>query len=163
MTPHPRLWISAATFALACLVGCKPAPESVRVKEPVGGPPDLVQNAAPNPANHSYQLRAFHLNHVWAQAGGHSNPATAYRAKITVWDYAEDESAVAELYFEDAPSAASNPDPNKTSRPYKLHFPVSAMSPILGTLRNTNEPIFLYYYEGAWAVGTYMAEPVGVD
>jgi hypothetical protein len=40
---------------------------------------------------------------------------------------------------------------------------MAAMGPILNTLRNTNEPVFLYYYRGKWAVGTYLAEPVGAD
>lgn len=146
------------------LAGCKPPPESVRVKESVSGPPDLVKTGAPSMANRAYQLRAFHLNHIWAD-GGQKGPDGEYRAKITVWDYADDESIVAELYFDDGGREfhGTNPEPTKAQRPYRIHFPMTAFGPILGTLRNTNEPIFLYYYDGGWAVGTYSAEPVGVD
>lgn len=160
--PRVALWLLASV--LLPLGGCKPPPESVRVKEPVSGPPDLVKDATASGANRAYQLRAFHLNHIWAN-GGQKGPDGDFRAKVTVWDYADDESVVAELYFDDAghESAATNPDPTKTQRPYRIHFPMSAFGPILGTLRNTNEPIFLYYYDGGWAVGTYSAEPIGID
>jgi len=164
---HPRFFAYLAALAVLLTPGCKPpAPENIRVKEQVSGPPDLVKaEASAHLANHAYQLRAFHLNHVWAGAAPRHETDHSYRAKITLWDYADDESAVAELYFDDDASreTAANPDPSKTPRPYRIHFPVTALAPILATLRGTNEPIFLYYYDSAWAVGTYVAEPVGAD
>jgi hypothetical protein len=143
--------------------GCKPPPENVKIKERVIGPPDLAKDGNVSPANRSFQLSAFHLNHIWATT--HSAPPRGYRAKITVWDYADDHSAVAELYFDDTAdgTAATVPDPASAKRPYQIHFPITTVGPILSALRNSNEPVFLYYYEGAWAVGTYSAEQVGVD
>ena len=158
--------LSALAAALLVAAGCKPPPpESIRVKETVTGPPDLTKRTPAKLADHAYQLRAFHVNHVWAGATPRRESARSYRAKVTLWDYAEDESVVAELYFDDDASheTTANPDPAKTSRPYAIHFPMSAFCPILGTLRGTNEPVFLYYYDGAWALGTYVAEPVGID
>lgn len=150
------LWIGAAA-------GCKPEAENVKLKEHVAGPPDLVKNAPADPANRSFQLSAFHLNHIWSSPHGATTPG--FRAKVTIWDYTDDKNAVAELYFEDVSNgtAAGISDPNHTNRPYQIHFPVSTMGPIMSALRNSNEPVFLYYYQGAWAIGTYSAEPVGVD
>lgn len=160
---RPTLWLAA--LAALAIASCKPPPESVKVTEIVDGPPDLVKLLAANPANRAFQLRAFHLNHIWAGTEGQPDPAGNYRAKITVWDYSDDPSAVAELYFHDGgpqplPASAS---PINTKRPYQLHFPISTIGPMLNTLRNTNEPIFVYYFNGRWAVGNYVAEPVGVD
>ncbi len=161
MTLPTPLSLCVIACVLVLLTGCKPPPESVRVKEQVVGPPDLVKTLPSKPGNRAFQIRAFHLNHIWSA----TSADRAYRAKVTVWDYADDESAVAELYFDDTvpESAAANPDPAKSQRPYKVHFPIAALGPILNTLRNTNEPIFLYYYDGAWSLGIYTAEPVGVD
>jgi hypothetical protein len=164
-----RLPLRQLRYALPALLlvgvvpSCKPPPESVQVKERVDGPPDLMPAGKANPANQSFQLSAFHLNHIWSSGGNTST--RPYRAKITVWDYAEDQAVLAELYFDDATggSEPASSDPNRSKPPYQIHFPMSTIGPILGTLRNANEPIFLYYYEGAWAIGTYTAEPVGID
>ena len=156
-----------SVFAIALVIAfaaCKPPAENQEVKEKIDGPPDLVKDAKPNPANQSFQIRAFQLNQVWSGASGRSAGAEPYRVKVTVWDFDENGPALAELYFHDADKLpAENPDPNHAKRPYQIHFPMSALAPILGTLRNTNEPIFLYFYDGAWAFGTYSAEPVGID
>lgn len=155
--------VLAAALVIA-FAACKPPAENQQVKEKVDGPPDLVKDAKPNPTNRSFQIRAFHLNQVWSGPTGHPDGAQTYRVKVTVWDFDETGPAVAELYFHDADKLpAENPDPARATRPYQVHFPMSALAPILGTLRSTNEPIFLYYYEGAWAFGTYSAEPVGID
>jgi len=147
--------------------GCGPAPSpvSVKAKQELNGPPDLVKGAPPDPRWHSYQLRAFQMNHAWTGTGYKSADASAYRFKVTVWDYADDGSAVAELFFHDGPTGAEdgNPDPKDAKRPYQLHFPASATGPILQALRNANEPVYLYYYENQWAVGISAPEPVGVD
>jgi hypothetical protein len=156
-------YVGLAALLVIAPLGCKPAAENVRIKEHVAGPPDLAKGGSADPANRSFQLSAFHLNHIWSSA---SNAASrSYRAKVTVWDYTDEQAAVAELFFDDTAdeSATRVPDPRHAKRPYQIHFPVTTMGPIMSTLRNSNEPVFLYYYEGAWAVGTYSAEPVGVD
>jgi hypothetical protein len=162
----PMRQLSYVAFAALLVIvpsGCKPAPENVRIKERVAGPPDLTKRGTVDPSNRSFQLSAFHLNHIWSPVGNAAS--RSYRAKVTIWDYTDEETAVAELFFDDvsAEAGATVPDPSHAKRPYQIHFPITTMGPIMSTLRNSNEPVFLYYYEGAWAVGTYSAEPVGID
>jgi hypothetical protein len=156
-------YVTLAALLMVVPSGCKPAPENVRVKERVAGPPDLAKGGTADPSSRSFQLSAFHLNHIWSGPG--STASRSYRAKVTVWDYSDEQAAVAELFFDDttATAGATVPDPNNAKRPYQIHFPITTMGPILSTLRNSNEPVFLYYYDGTWAVGTYSAEPVGID
>ena len=160
---RPATLVFAAALVIA-FAACRPPAEGQQVKEKVDGPPDLVKSASRSPGNQSFQIRAFHLNHVWSGPSGRSEGEQSYRVKVTVWDFDETGPALAELYFHDTDKLlAGNADPNHATRPYQIHFPMTALTPILGTLRNTNEPIFLYYYDGAWAFGTYSAEPVGID
>jgi hypothetical protein len=151
-----------ALFAL-CLVGCGPpqSPVSVRVKEQLNGPPDLVKNGPWDKRWRAFQLHTFQMNHVWAGAGRPHEDGD-YRLKLTVWDYS-DSAVLAELYFHDGPAVTDNPDPNKSDRPYHLHFPATAMGPILQALRNANEPVYLYYYDNNWAFGLSAPEAIGVD
>ena len=160
---YPRILLCIAGAGAFLLNACTPPPENVRVKERVSAPPDLVRAGATNPANQAYQLRAFHLNHVWADRGSGADAADSFRSKISVWDYENETAPVAELYFHDSrqESLPASSDPAHASRPYQIHFPLGTFEPILNTLRNTNEPIFLYYFDGRWAVGIYSAEPVG--
>lgn len=160
-----RLSLCLAALGLSLLAGCNPPPESVQVKEIVSAPPDLAKAARPGSKNRGFQIKAFHLNQVWAGATDAQSVAPEYRAKITIWDYSDAKVALAELYFHDLNGAALpvSSTPINAKAPYQIHFPVSVISPILSTLRNTNEPIFLYYFEGHWAIGTYVPEPVGID
>jgi hypothetical protein len=166
--PGPSL--AAAVVLVALIAGCgePPSPVSVRSKQELNGPPDLVQGARKDPRWHAYQLRGFQMNHVWSGPGGYSpggDNAYPYRLKVTVWDYADDGSAVAELFFHDGPTGelVGNPDPKDAKRPYQIHFPATAVGAILQALRNANEPVYLYYYNQQWAVGISGLEPVGVD
>jgi hypothetical protein len=164
----PSLAVVMVLFLLTA--GCNPAPSpvSIKSKQEFNGPPDLVKGTPWDARWHAYQLRAFQMNHVWtgpeglAPAGEIAYP---YRLKVTVWDFADDGSAVAELFFHDGPTGGNvgNPDPKDAKRPYQLHFPASAIGPILQALRNANEPLYLYYYENLWAIGIGAPEPVGVD
>ncbi|HVS53211.1 MAG TPA: hypothetical protein VHD62_12720 [Opitutaceae bacterium] len=148
---------------LALFPACNRAPESVRVKEEVEGPSDLVKGTPPNPHWHAYQLQRFQLNHVWAGAGRRDDSGNLYRAKVTLWDYSDDDSPVAEVYFHESAQDISNPPPSEAKRPYQLHFPITAVGPILQTLRNANQPIYLYYFENQWAIGINAPESVGID
>jgi hypothetical protein len=161
----PSLAAAAALVALTAGCGESPSPVSVQAKQELNGPPDLVKGAPWDARWHAYQLRGFQMNHVWSGPGHQSANENVYRLKLTIWDYAKDGSAVAELYFHDTPvgAEAGNPDPKDAKRPYQIHFPASATGPILQALRNANEPVYLYYYENQWAVGISAPEPVGVD
>lgn len=161
--PAP-LGICALAIVLGFVAGCKPPPEMIRVQEVVKGPPDLTKGAAPAATDQAFQLHTFHLNHIWAGPNGLADASGHYRAKISVWDY-DDDTPIAELYFrDDASLSGMEPaNPATAKRPYQIDFPGSALMPILSTLRNTNEPVFLYYYHGNWAVGTYNPESIGSD
>jgi hypothetical protein len=164
----PSLAAAAVLVLLAAGCGPSPSPVSVKAKQELNGPPDLVKGVPWDARWHAYQLRAFQMNHVWTGPGGYTpagENAFAYRLKLTVWDYAEDGSAVAELFFHDGPTGelVGKPDPKDDKRPYQIHFPASASGPILQALRYANEPVYLYYYGNQWAVGISAPEPVGVD
>ena len=164
-----RFGLNLTSVAVLVLLaaGCTPAPSpvSVKAKQALNGPPDLVKGAPWDARWHAYQLRAFQMNHVWSGPGYQTADGNPYRVKLTVWDYAEDGSVVAELFFHDTPAGAlaGNPDPKDAKRPYQIHFPAGATGPILQALRNANEPVYLYYYDNQWAIGIDAPEPVGVD
>ena len=68
------------------------------------------------------------------------------------------------MFFHDGPGAVpDNPDPKNAKRPYQLHFPASLLGIVLSTMRNANDPVYLYYYDGQWAVGISLPELVGID
>jgi hypothetical protein len=154
-----------AACAFLWLAGCTPPPSpvSVRATKPLNGPPDLVKDAKWNNRWRAFQLHTFQMNHVWAGNGRHDAAGAAYRTKLTVWDYTAD-VPIAEIYFHDGNEPA-NPDPNAPGlkRPFQLHFSSSAAGPILQTLRNANEPVYLYFYEDQWGVGIGAPEAIGVD
>jgi hypothetical protein len=161
----PYLLRLFASMLLAIAAGCARTPSDLaRVKDAVDGPPDLVRPGTSHPDWRGYQVRNFQLNHVWSGPAGLQAGGQTFRAKITIWDYADDGSSLAEVYFDDTvDQLKSGPNPNQAKRPYQLHFPMSAFGPILATLRNSNEPVFLYFGNEAWAVGTLAPESVGVD
>jgi len=167
MRPTSLLWRSLAAFALCGLfAGCPrgPSPVSVREKTELNGPLDLVKDAKPDPRWRAIQLRTFQINHMWAGAGYTGGTGAPYRVKVTLWDYAGDSSAVAEIYFYDqALPVPANPNPKEAKRPYQLSFPSTLLGAILSTLRNANDPVYLYYYEDQWAVGISQPELVGID
>jgi hypothetical protein len=162
----PLLRTAAVFVAVAILAGCEPPPSPVTIKAPkeIDGPSDLVATKPRDPHARSFQLRAFQLNHVWSGAGHPADDGLPYRSKVTLWDFADDGSAVAELYLYDNGAALpQNPDPKDAKRPYALRFPIGAVGPIMQALRNANEPVYLFYYDGQWAIGINGVEAVGVD
>lgn len=143
----------------SCLKPPPPAPKEYN------GPPDLVQNGQWDKRWRAYKLGLFQLNHVWAGTGHRANGGE-YRAKVTVWDdAAKDNKVIAELMFHE-PLLADvhvNPDPNKSTAPYRINFPHHSLEIIMQALRNSNEAVYLYYYDDQWALGVISREIVGVD
>jgi hypothetical protein len=150
---------------LVALTSCSPPPSPVSIKSKVelNGPADLTKKIAANPRWRAFQLKTFQLNHVWSGPGRKEQGGEPYRAKLTLWDFSDDGSPIAEVYFHDPGQEVPNPDPNTSQRPFKLHFPIGAVGPIFQTLRNANEAVYLYYFEDLWGIGIGAPEPVGVD
>ena len=165
MSPRSFAPFGVAVFALAMLLNGAGCSRERGLKE-ISDPPDFVQRGRKDPRWHAYELRAFQVNHVWA-GGGYAPDGADYRLKVTVWsDDRAKNTPVAEFYFHEPNhlEAHHNPDPNKApGQPWQVHFPMSASSPVMQTLRNANDRVFLYYEGDQWAVGVLGAEPVGID
>ena len=166
MRPHPHRspFLFGLIAGLVLLASCHRAPPAQPPKE-YHGPPDLVQPGKRDPRWRAYKLGLFQLNHVWA-GPGHRADGEDYRAKVTLWDDApKDNKVIAELFFHDAPltDLAANPDPNKSLAPHRLHFPGNSLGTIMQALRNSNEAVYLYYYDDQWSLGVISKEIVGVD
>ena len=157
--------IGLAVLPLALSVGCHRNPEKALASPGVAGAPNILKEIADHPGSpwKAWRLRAYHV--IQIQAGAE----TAVRAKVALWDdEAEDHGTpIAELYFHDQPPP-TNPDPNDpkspgASRPYQLHYPASLLGVVIATLRNSNDAVYLYYYDKQWSIGVIAAETVGVD
>ena len=157
--------IGPAVVSLAVLAGCHRNPEKLLASPGVAGTPNILKEIADHPGSpwKAWRLRAYQV--IQIQAGADAT----VRAKVALWgDDAEDhDTPLAELHFHDQ-SPPANPDPNGakasgSSRPYQLHFPVTVLGPVLSTLRNSNESVYLFYYEKQWSVGVVAAESIGVD
>lgn len=185
MRRFPLICLTA--LALALTAGCGRDPDKAIVSLRVRGTADLAKAIADDPKSpwKVWGLHAYQLNHIWSGTGAtvKDGKLASYRAKITVWDDDEKDHdlALAEIYFHDPdrfqPAGLHrNPDPNDPKDPnnqnaqgkgpgrtFRLHFPGSTLGVILSALRNSNEPVYLYYYENQWSVGVSNAEAVGVD
>jgi hypothetical protein len=131
------------------------------------GPPDLMKSLQADRHARAFHLRAFQTQHIWAGAG-YGPDGADFRAKVALWDYSNEDPMLAELYFHDAerfdPAGRHhNPDPDKANPPYQIHFPMSAVGPVLNVLRSANERVYLYYYHNEWAVGILLPEVVGSE
>ena len=124
-------------------------------------PPDLAELLKNEPSLHAFQVREYHIRHVWSGNKGYP-AATPYRALITI--FSGGSGAVAELYFHDAgQDMPDSSDPsNKSSLPYQVHFPLSTLDAVLHELRFAKEPVYLFYYQPAherqWAIGVLRNE-----
>ena len=166
MRPHPHrsLFFFGLIAAIVLLTSCRRPPPPQPPKE-YHGPPDLVQPGKHDPRWRAYKLGLFQLNHVWGGTG-HRADGGDYRAKVTVWDDApKDNKVIAELFFHDTPlaDAPANPDPNKSLAPHRLNFPGNTLGTVMQALRNSNEAVYLYYYDDQWSLGVISREIVGVD
>ena len=154
--------VGLAVLPLALAVGCHRNAEKALASPGVNGAPNILKEIADHPGSpwKAWRLRAYHVNPIWAGAD------VPIRAKITVWDddIEEHDSPVAEFYFHDQTLPANaNPGDKGVRRPYQLHFPSSMLGAAMGTLRNANEPVYLYFYENQWSIGIMNGETVGVD
>ena len=155
-----HLAVLAGWSALIMLAGC----ERHAVVE-LSGPPDLVKDGKADPHALALPVRIFHVNHVWAGAGyeadGHD-----YRAKVTVWTNSSGEPPLAEFYFHDTERfepAGRHKSSEPGTGPHQIHFPMSTFGPILALMRSANEPVYLFYFRGRWAIGTSLAEAIGSE
>ena len=157
--------IGLVALSLALLTGCHRNPEKLLASPGVAGAPNILKEIADHPGSpwKAWHLRAYHV--IQIQAGAEPN----VRAKLALWDdeVADHDTPIAELYFHDQTSPA-NPDPNDAKasgarRPYQLHYPASFLGVVIATLRNSNEAVYLFYYEKQWSVGVVAAEAIGVD
>lgn len=129
-----------------------------RIEDPTEVP-GLAKGTS-GPTFRAYYLQAFHVQQMWAGSG------PDYRAKVAVWDYALEDSLVAEFYFHDADhfdpaNKHRNPDPTQAKPPLQIHFPMNTLGPMLDTLRTANERVYLYYSRGEWVVGVRTSEGIG--
>jgi hypothetical protein len=148
-------------LSFAGAAGCRHSP-----KDP-DGPPDLMKSLQADRHARAFHLRAFQMQHIWAGAG-HGPDGADFRAKVALWDYSNEDPMVAELYFHDAdrfdPAGRHhNPDPDKANPPYQIHFPMSAVGPVLNVLRSANEHVYLHYDHKEWTVRIFLPEVVGSD
>lgn len=160
--PLPRRHLVAfvGLLALVLLAGC-----NRRSMLEVNGPPDLAKDGQTDPHGLALRIRVFHVQHIWAGAGYEADGAD-YRAKVAVWAYAQGEPALAELYFHDVDRfdpAGRHKNTAPGAGPNQIHFPVSTLGPLLGLMRSTNEPMYLFYFRGKWSIGTSRAEAIGSE
>ena len=110
-------------------------------------------------------MRVFHVQQIWA-GNGYEADALDYRAKVSIWSYSQSEPALAELYFHD-PEKFEPAGRHKNSAPGKeglqIHFPISTFGPIIALMRSANEPVYLFYFRGKWAIGTSTSEVIGSE
>ena len=176
-----------AALVLALTAGCDRTSDKPVVSLGVRGAPSLVQTLAGDPTTpwKAWRLRAYQTDHIWGGDGPapKGDKSASYRAKVTVWDddVQDHDTPLAEIFFRDPdqfqPAGLHrNPNPNDPKDPanrnvqgtgpgrtFRLHFPSSTLGVVLSTLRNANEPVYLYYYDNQWAVGIANAEAVGAD
>jgi len=131
----------------------------------LSGPPDLMKDGKGDPRAQAMRIRVFHVNHIWAGEGFDSD-GSDYRGKVSIWSYSQGEPPLGELYFHDADKFEpkgrhKNAEPG--AGPHQIHFPISALGPILALMRSANEPVYLFYYRGKWAIGTSLAEAIGSE
>ncbi len=154
---RPRVAL-VGLLSLVLLAGC-----ARRSMLEMNAPPDLAKDSAVDPQALALRMRVFHVQHIWAGAGYEAEGAD-YRAKISVWTYSQGEPPLAELYFHDADRfepAGRHQNSAPGPGPHQVHFPLTALGPILGLLRSANEPIYLFYFRGRWAIGASRSEAIG--
>jgi hypothetical protein len=151
----------AALLALAVLSGCNRA----RTMVEVAGPPGFAKAVQKDPHALALRMRVFHVQQIWAGAGYEGDGAD-YRAKVSIWSYAQDEPPLAELYFHDSERfepAGRHKSSEPGAGPLQIHFPMSTFAAITALMRSANEPVYLFYYRGRWCIGTSLAEAIGSE
>ncbi len=167
MRPLSRHVVAVVAASVALLVSACQKSEKAVAPIPHASP-DILRTLRENPSgpNKAWRVHVYQIGQLWADSSG-GGPASP-RAKITLWldaDGGANTPPLAELYFDDpgAPrSVVTAADPSANT-PYQLHFSTVALGPVMSILRNANEPVYLYFYEGRWSLGIENAEPVGVD
>ena len=160
---RPRLVLAAALGALLAFTGC-----NRHAMLEVTAPPDLIKDGKTDSRALALRMRVFHVQHIWAGAGYEAAGAD-YRAKVSIWSYSQGEPALAELYFHDTdkfdPAGRhQNSDPHAAGAgTHQIHFPTSTFGAIIALMRSANEPVYLFYFKGRWAIGTSLAEAIGSE
>ena len=155
------LSVLAGLLVLAVFSGCNRSRTMVEVT----GPPGFAKGVQQDPHALALRMRVFHVQQIWAGAGYEGNGGD-YRAKVSIWSYAQDEPPLAELYFHDAERfepAARHKSSEPGAGPLEIHFPMSTFAAITALMRSANEPVYLFYYRGRWCIGTSLAEAIGSE
>lgn len=121
--------------------------------------PRIFNKDKPDLSEQLFPLKYFRLDQVWGGVKGHTD---GYRAKMT-FKTTDGRGILAEIYFHDHVDASQpipNPHDPNTPKPYALHFPMSALAPMLQHLRFCIRPLELRFDAAGWALQQIYDEEV---